>query len=316
VDATDVSGGKVLEQALAEIERGSSAAWAGVDNHGGLGDAVVVDGDHSTAVGGLVNHVGSKSDNGLVISVGVAARSETDGVVGQVASVSARGGRSSGSGGSARAGGGRGLVAGGWSVGRDARGSWGNVDRGGRSGWRNVDRGRGRGWRNVLRGRSSGWRNVLRGRGGRWRDVDRGGGGARGWRNVLRSRSAQSGRWSWSAVGRWGRRGLSSRRGGRRHSSGVAVSVVVLVRLGGLGRDWVSMGIDPDSHNDWDGDSGNVGLGDPDNVTLLLVVVLVSVVGSHWDGAGAGGAKGDDSKVLHFVVVVELIPPGMFECDS
>ena len=85
------------------------------------------------------------------------------------------------------------------------------------------------------------------------------------------------------------------------------MSEVVLVGLSSLGRDWVSAGINPDSHNNWNSDGGNVGLGNPDNVTLLLVLVLVSVVGSHWDGAGAGGAKSDDSKVLHFV---KLIPPG------
>lgn len=93
----------------------------------------------------------------------------------------------------------------------------------------------------------------------------------------------------------------------------MARSVVVLV--GGVSWDWVAIGINPDSHDDRGSDGNNVDLGDPDNVTLLLMVlVLVSVVSSHWDGAGAGGAKGDDSKVLHFVVVVELVPPGKFKC--
>lgn len=78
------------------------------------------------------------------------------------------------------------------------------------------------------------------------------------------------------------------------------MSEVVLVGLSSLGRNWISVAIDPDSHHDWNSDGSNVGLGDPDNVTLLLVLVLVSVVSGHWDSAGTGGAKGDDSKVLHF----------------
>lgn len=129
MNATDISRCKVLEEALTEIKSGSGTAWAGVDDHGSLGDAIVVDSDHFATVAGLVDHVSSKSNDGLVIGVGVTARSETDSVVSQVAGVSARGCRAGRGRRSAGAGGGRSLVAGGWSVSRDARGRWRNVFR-------------------------------------------------------------------------------------------------------------------------------------------------------------------------------------------
>ena len=68
--------------------------------------------------------------------------------------------------------------------------------------------------------------------------------------------------------------------------------VVVSVGIGGAGT------VNPDSLGDWHSDDVNIGLGDPDDVALVLV--LVGVLGrSHRNGADASGEESADAKVHH-----------------
>lgn len=94
-DTADRQVVKFLEQAAAQVQAGAVAAGAGVDNSRSLGDAAGGNGDDRAAERVVVrvarpvgrHHVLCKSDDCLVLGVGVSARAETNGVVGNVTSV-------------------------------------------------------------------------------------------------------------------------------------------------------------------------------------------------------------------------------------
>lgn len=266
VDTAVAVVGDGVEEVLREIEVGLSAAWAAVDDLAlelraiRTGDADVL--ATKWVVVGVAVVVRVKdglrdSYNRIAGDAVLAASTKADLVPGQVTAV-----------GSASLG----------QAGADARSTARGRSRVGRCSWCRVGCGRGSGWCNVGRcwwwdisgsWRSRDWCNVDGGAAWGRRNVDRGA----GWCFVDRGRAGAALCWAaWWSVG-WRRcdsRGSWLNVRGRWRT----VSMRLLSRRSLA---WLN----PDSLGDWDRNNLLFGVGNPDVVTSVVVVMLLG----HWHGS-------------------------------